>query len=286
MAKKTEAEIAEAEYLKTFKLVFSSISRRIANTAYFTPDDTELVLTNPTSPPKTGSKAVAIGDRLSEYGQTDLTSHLVITKHGDFIKKTKEWVFEGINLQTMGYFNFGTYLTKLSKTPRSEIPLMIDDTYRKVFTDGDADDYKNVVSGIMYDYCVTSKVTSITKSLKEYGSEEHLEKYPHIEIELTPSVLMNGKEFYVPVDLSKLSSDYSGVVDVFCTDGLSVPSLREFVAKRKEAGKCKLLCWIVENKLMYCSIYEDDDFIIKSWQPNNFIYLFSNGQTHLEKCHE
>lgn len=271
----------EKEYLKTFKMIFSSLSRRLANVAIFTSSEDSVMLMNPTT-----AKDTPFADRITEFGNTDLTAHLVTFKNKDFLRETKEWIF-GTTKFKIGCANTSLLNSLLVKSKfRAGLQIVTDDSCTRVIKSSDPETDDIEIARYLSDYVLVAKILDTWKKCTIIGTPEHQNTHRHISITLDPKTRMDGKIYFLPINLNALDSNLKGHLDLLCNDGMSSPAIKEFISKRKFL-KWEGYAWLEDNlKLRYCTLYEDDDISVCTYQPNYNICIFNNSQIEWEKiCH-
>ena len=299
MAKLSPEEQLERKRAALIKMVFSSISRRIADRAFVSSSSNSILLCNPE-----GDRE----NRLVTFLDPDLCVHLVKVKDIEFLNYVKSWVLDDLkyNLVSIDSKLLSTGINKL-KVP-SACKFETQQGLYRYFTnsptagnaqekidisnDDDIDDVDypvkcagNFIAEVVGDTRTLMTISDLWRRLRYIASPEHMEKHTHKvwELKEIPEVTKLSEGVgCLPIDNTYFGG--KGRSEFLITDGRSTPAYKEFILKSRDIVRWDGYVWQEDAKrLGYCTLYEDHLLEIKSWQPNNFVYLFDNEESKWEK---
>lgn len=303
MAKLSPEEQLERQHSKIIKLVFSSLSKRIADRAFISNSSDTILMCNP------------IGDRenrLITFLDPDLCVHLVKIKQPENVTFIKDWILGDLkyNLASVDCKLLCTGLNKLKTLNACKFitgdglyryftnaPIKTTDTQDKSESNDEEIDQEdeientdnnkksNLLAEVVGDTRTLMTISKLWRQLNHIGSDKHQSEHEHKFYNLkdiSDVLKLSTGIGYLPIAHTDFGG--RGKSEFLLTDGRSTPAYKEFILKSSNMTKWSWYVWKEDAKrLGYCTMFEDDIVRVKSWQPNNFIYLFDNADSKWEK---
>ena len=272
MAKKDLNE--EKIFKEKCKMYLGSVSARAISFAYFNLANDLVVLCNSTTPPPNKIH----GDRLMDYSVSELSFHFLYFKDREFLEKLRlilqipDGVYYCINVILV--------LSIFSHYKLSELEVYDNEFGDKVLNVKTRSTYdkKNVIGFPIYDIHVLNELYKWIRNIENIGTEEHKLSHPNTETSIDLNTTMHGRVYFNEFQLSYFKDRYDQEVfthmqpsiRIVCLDGLSSPSLKQFIKKLPDDSyKFYQYLWVeVDTYILSMTIFENDIVTIKSIRPN------------------
>ena len=270
---KPKQDPEEKQFVQQCKLLFSSLSSRATQFAYFNVAKNTIILANSTTP-----DAEEHGDRFMDYSVGELSLHILECKDQEFYQKLVN--FLGVPDGVYFCVHIVNFLSLLGKFAMKELDRFIDTQgYTIIVNKGRTTyDKKNIIGWQLINFHVIKEIYQWHQSIMYIGSEEHKQQVSYLQFPVDTQPVIVGRVFFIDlhVDLYRdknnvpVFRDMNPTVKLLCLDGLTVPSLKEFIKKVSDKPfTFELFTWVVDNSyILSMTLFENEMVRVRTIRPN------------------
>lgn len=261
---------ADKIFVETCKMYLSSLSARACQYGYLNVAPGRIILSNSTSMPKEH------GDRIMDFGIGELGLHFVYFKDKEFLIKLKEF----LKIPSSGCYCLlvSNLVSILNKIKFDKLESFISEKGYHVLTAQGATDFtgKDIVAFPIYNFHIEKNLFDYWNYVQTIGSAEHRAEYPFCEFDLPVNPNIVKHIYFYSFDLKDFAKSNgekivteSQPMRMMAIDGISNPSLQEFVKKLSEPYTIKCYLWALSNSYVL-SIIKFDNAVAQviSYRPN------------------
>ena len=257
-------------FVETCKMYLSSLSARACQYGYLNVAPGRIILSNSTSIPKEH------GDRIMDFGIGELGLHFLYFKDKEFLIKLKE--FLKIPSDKCYCLLVSNLVLILNKIKFDKLESFITEKGYHVLTAQGATDFtgKDIVAFPIYNFHIEKNLFDYWNYVQTIGNEEHRAEFPFCEFDLPVDPNIVKRIYFYSFDLKDFAKSNgekilteSQPMRMMAIDGISNPSLQEFVKKLSEPYTIKCYLWALSNSYVL-SVIKFDNAVAQviSYRPN------------------
>lgn len=302
--KKKKSSISKEEKMlvQMMKLVFSSITARSCPYAYIFPGSNRFIISNSTAPRAANElkKDLIIdhdlhGDRLMSFSDANVSLHVVEVKDPYFLKHVRDLlgIPEYDVLQQIWCVMTQPFITFVNKYPLRDLEAkaftkLYNDVYIHLVTKKKQEiDRKNLVAFNIINYHCAQLLFHYLNVIPNIYTTEHSLAHPHIYRPMEVDPVLVGKVYMQNVPFKTFRDQQGNLIfpavipsqQIICIDGLTAPSVREFMKKvADQPYTYQQYLWVVDRcRVLSLTYFENDQ--LKIWTTRPYMYSVAMTDT-------
>lgn len=258
----------EKEFLEKCRFYLTSISARSAQYAYFNvfKDPNIIVLSNSTTSKKDNPEH---GDRIMGFRIGELSYHFVWIKDSEFVSELKRILKFDTEITAVHIINF---YSELKKTGIKKF--LFETNKRGVSFVPIKDDKTKLIALTVDSFHILHVIGSVYNTIDNVVTNPEI--YSGVISDVEKDVTYYGRVYYRVInpnnilkpDGTKFYPELMNEIRVFCMDGLTSVSLKEFIKKLKKPYRFIQYLWIKDNCPQIVYEFEDDFALVRSYRPS------------------